>query len=112
MSLWDNRLGRSKFPLVFLIFLFVSTFLFSENGWIPEGLADPIKKYSSESKCLKINFETSVAVDAECLYPYLPADNSFVDYVNKRLEFCANNCFTDFVEYEKSSEEIHDNDFG
>ena len=112
MLFLSDRFGSRIHFLIFLAFFCSSTFLFSENGWIPEGLVGSLKKYAAEQKCLNIHFETSVPVDVECLYPHLSGDGLFISYVNNRLEHCANDRCTGFVTSEKSSTEVLDNDFG
>ena len=103
-----------KWNFSYLLFILFGSFsfLFSENGWIPEGLTDSVQKYSTESKSLKAHFETSVTVDAECLYPCFSKQNSFTDFVNAHLALCSNNRFKNFIDSEKTLKDPHNGDFG
>lgn len=109
-----QRNTRKNLVLCFLLLL-VCLFplsVFSESAWFPEWLEGSITPFYGEKRNLEAKFETSVEISAKCTYPYLHDDSLLISYVNKKLEAAANDLFDEFVEGEKTSKEVYNNDFG
>lgn len=96
----------------FLILYLFPLSIFAENSWIPDWREDSTKVFYGEWRNLETKFETRVEVSAECTYPHFDEKSLLIDYVNKKLEIGAVNLFEEFIEYEKSTQEEYNNDFG
>jgi hypothetical protein len=107
-----NRLALTLFLSVCLLLLFIFSKTGKECAEFPDWMERPLKPVHSEKRYLEAAFKTSVEVSAKCTYPRIRGKGSFIGYVNKKLEKVATDLFEKFLEEEKRSKEVHNNDFG
>ncbi len=106
------RLALTLFLSVCLLLLFIFSKTGKECAEFPDWMERPLKPIHSEKRYLEAAFKTSVEVSAKCTYPRIRGKGFFIGYVNKKLEEVATDLFQKFVEEEKLSKEVYNNDFG